>query len=147
MIAKSCFLLIPVLVITLAANAQETIWEQTERAFQLAEQANFVASYDMRERMDIGVGALSADPVARQVIDFDLDELTGFFDKQRHKDLIVVIIEKHVWPDEKLAEEVERLKTYFIARGYRRICIQQASAVARGIHLDYRVEAEEEANQ
>jgi len=65
------------------------------------------------------------------------DELDGFFDRQNNKSLVVVIIEKNLWSDERMKEEVGRLRSYFVARGYKRISVQQGLGGGRGEYLDY----------
>ncbi|MEP4079066.1 hypothetical protein [Haloferula sp.] len=111
--------------------------EETRRAFDLESKADFVAWYSTDGKLDIGVGRADKERNIHYPIRFALDELEGFFDDQRHKGLIVVTVAKHVWADDELNEHLERLRDYFIARGYERIVIEQAYASGRGIHLEH----------
>lgn len=66
---------------------------------------------------------------------FDFEQLREFFRFQRHKRLIVVIFHKRMW-DETIPDHVEKVRKFFHDAGYKRICIQQALGVGRGIYLD-----------
>jgi hypothetical protein len=110
---------------------------ETERAFKQEAAADFVAWYSTEGKLDIGVGRTDKKENLHHPISFTLDELEGFFKDQKHKDLIVVGIEKHVWTDEVLKQHVAKLRDYFVARGYARVVIQQAYGGGRGIHLDH----------
>ncbi len=111
--------------------------EETKRAFRLESESDFTAWYSTDGKLDIGVGRIDKAQNLQHPIRFTLDELEGFFDDQKHKGLIVVTVAKHVWTDEELSERITRLRDYFIARGYKRIVIEQAHASGRGIHLEY----------
>lgn len=109
----------------------------TQRAFRLESEADFVAWYSTDGKLDIGVGRTDKEQNLHHPIRFTLDEVEGFFDDQRHKGLIIVTVAKHVWTDQELAKHIIRLRDYFVARGYKRIVIEQAYGSGRGIHLEY----------
>lgn len=110
----------------------------TEKTIRLEREADIVASYHTDGRLDVGIGKFDRKVGARDSILFTFDELEGFFDSQNNKSLIVVVIEKNVWSAQRVEEEVERLRAYFAARGYRRISIQQGLGGGRGEYLDYK---------
>ena len=110
---------------------------ETKRAFDLESKADLVAWYSTDGKLDIGIGRTDKTQNLHHPISFTLDELEHFFDRQKHKDLIVVTVAKNVWTDEELTGHVNRLRDYFIARGYKRIVIEQAYGSGRGIHLEY----------
>jgi hypothetical protein len=109
----------------------------TEKTMRLESEADMVASYHTDRRFDIGIGKFDRKGGARDSILFTFDELEGFFDRQNNKSLVVVIIEKNLWSDERMKEEVGRLRSYFVARGYKRISVQQGLGGGRGEYLDY----------
>ncbi|MEO5713237.1 MAG: hypothetical protein ABIT37_07085 [Luteolibacter sp.] len=126
------------------AQASHRFSEETERAFKQEAAADFVAWYSTDGKLDIGVGRTDKEPQLHHPIRFPLGELEDFFDAQKHKDLIVVGIEKNTWSDEELKRHVEKLRIYFLARGYSRVVIQQGLGSGRGIHLDYKAKKEAE---
>ena len=118
--------------------------EETARAFKQVEEADFVAWYSMGGKLDIGVGRTDKDRNLHHPITFTLEELEDFFGDQKHKDLIVVGIMKHVWTDDELKKHVEKLRDFFVERGYAKIVIQQAHGSGRGIHLEHTSKPEAE---
>ena len=111
--------------------------EETKRAFRLESEADFVAWYSTDGKLDIGVGRTDKKRNLHHPIRFTLEELEGFFDGQKHKGLIVVTVAKNVWTDDELSEHLTRLRDYFVARGYKRVVIEQAYGFGRGIHLEH----------
>ncbi len=109
----------------------------TERAFKLEEEADFVAWYSLDGKLDVGVGRTDKKENLYHSIKFSLEELEGFFDKQKHKNLIVVGIQKQNLTKEVLEMHITKLRDYFVARGYARVVIQQAYGNGRGIHLEH----------
>jgi len=105
--------------------------------FELEKEANLVVGYSIDHKIDIGVGRVSGD-FREEVINFDKEQLVSFFDDQRKKDLIVVIVAKHTWTDHEVSEISLELRDYFIARGYKHISIQQGLGGGRGLHLDHK---------
>jgi|GEM_PF-4515709 len=102
-----------------------------ERAFELERRADLVAWYHTDGRIRI-------DSVSRQEIELEGSpaELSGFFDQQQKKALVVIIVAKNVWDDAELASHLAYLNHYFTSRGYRRVVIQQARAYGRPTHSD-----------
>ncbi len=115
-------------------------WDKvTEKMCKLEATADLVVCYDPHNKeIDLGIGR--SDGHTREVVPFSLDALYKFFDDQRHKNLIVIIFEKHMLDDAELQVEVNRIRDYFVSRGYKRISIQQGLGGGRGEHLDYKVE-------
>ncbi len=120
-----------------SSNGAVRFSEETNRAFRLEAESDISAWYSTDGKLDIGIGRTDKEQNLHHPIKFTLEELEGFFDGQKHKELIVVTVHKHVWTKQELAEHVTRLRDYFIARGYKRIVIEQAYASGRGIHLEY----------
>jgi hypothetical protein len=118
--------------------------KETARAFELEEKADFVADYSTDGKLDIGVGRTDKAQGIHHSIRFSLEELEGFFDDQRHKDMIVVVVAKNVWTDEELQNHVLKLRDYFVARGYKKVVIQQGLGGGRGIHLEHDAKAKAE---
>lgn len=106
---------------------------KTDRAFRIEADADIVVEYTGDGKMDIDIIQ------ARTPVFFDPDELIGFFDRQRHKKLIVVIFHKSTRDDTAIQAEVSKLNAYFKDRGYRRVVIQQYYGFSRGTHSDVRV--------
>ncbi|MBK1826380.1 hypothetical protein [Haloferula rosea] len=105
--------------------------------FELRDSADTLVDYHGDGSMDLGIKNTDG-----RTLRLDLKQLRQFFDQQKHKALIVVVIAKQRWPDEKLREEVDRLRSYFIKRGYRRIVIQQATSGGHcPTYLDHTVPA------
>jgi hypothetical protein len=115
----------------------------TKRAFEQVAAADFVVSYSTDGKLNIGVGRTDRQGV-HSPIAFSPEELERFFDNQRHKDLIVVVVAKNVWSDEEVKNHVLKLRDYFVARGYKKVVIQQGSGSGRGIHLEHDAKAKAE---
>lgn len=115
----------------------------TARAFEMEKQADFVADYATDGKLDIGIGRTDNEQGIHHSIRFSLEELEDFFDDQRHKNSIVVVVAKNLWTDEELQNHVLKLRDYFIARGYKKVIIQKGSGGGRGIHLEYDAKAKE----
>ena len=125
--------------VPLALNQEEAevqFQAVTQRAFEQEAAADFVAWYSTDGKLDIGVGRTDKKGIHHS-IRFSLGELESFFDKQKHKQWIVVGIDKHVWSDEILQKHVMRLKEYFVARGYKKVVIQEGLGLGRGILLEH----------
>jgi|GEM_PF-4864753 len=110
---------------------------ETLRAFELEEKADLVANYSTAGKLDIGIGRTDKAQSLHHPIYFPLEELEKFFNNQRHKNLIVVVVAKNVWTDEEFQKNVLKLRDYFVARGYKKIVIQQGLGAGRGIHLEH----------
>jgi len=108
----------------------------TKRAFEQEAAADFVVSYSTHGKLNIGVGPTDRQGVHAPIM-FSLAELERFFDRQKNKQLIVVVIAKNVWSDDELQRHVLRLRDYFVARGYKKVVIQQGSGASRGIQLEH----------
>lgn len=103
---------------------------ETERAFAQERQADLVVFY-------YGSGEMRIEAVSgRRVNDDSPADLPEFLERQKKKSLVVVIIEKQVWPEEELTRHLAHLNSYFLGHGYRRVVIQQARATGRPIHSD-----------
>lgn len=108
-------------------------WEATQRAFAREKSADFVVRYSGDDVFEIGVGTTTT----RDGVEifsprsFPADELISFFDRQRHKQLVVVIFEKGVLFKGTRQDEVTKIHSYFKERGFKRIVIQQARANGR----------------
>ena len=113
---------------------------ETAHAFELERSADFVANYSTGGKLDIGIGRTDKAKKIQSSISFSLEELETFFDVQRHKDLIVVVVAKNTWSDKELQNHVAKLRDYFVARGYKKVAIQQGLGAGRGIHLEYEAE-------
>ena len=62
--------------------------------------------------------------------------VTAFFDSQRKKSMVVVIVAKNVWEPGVEATHLNFIRHYFTERGYNRIVIQQARSMGRPTHSD-----------
>ncbi len=103
---------------------------ETERAFAQERQADLVVFY--RRSGEMRIESLSGKPVEDDTpVDFP-----GFLDRQAKKSLVVVIIEKQVWPEEEVARHLAFINKFFLGHGYRRVVIQQARGNGRPIHSD-----------
>ena len=106
-----------------------------EEAFAVEESADIVAEHTMDGKFDIGVGRLvSVEGIemgGRKPQYFDRDELVGFFNRQKHKEVIVLIFHKSMRNHEEDMIEVAQMNAYFKERGYERIVIQQYRAFGR----------------
>jgi hypothetical protein len=114
--------------------AEEASYEEaTQRAFALADSADQVVRYEGDEMFDIGIGKTTTREGVKGFSprSFPADELISFFDRQRHKQLVVVIFEKRVSYKGTQQDEVTKIHAYFKERGYKRIVIQQARATGR----------------
>lgn len=107
----------------------------TKKAFKLAKNADIVIDYNSAGELDLRIRDGSK---GRNYVDFKLADLVDYFDEQRHKDLIVIVFDKSMRSREQAYKEAGVLKDYFIARGYKRICVQQGYSTCRGIYLDHR---------
>lgn len=103
---------------------------ETERAFAQERQADLVVFY--RRSGEMRIESISGKPVD----DDSPADFPAILDRQRKKSLVVVIIEKQVWPEEELARHLAFLNGYFLGHGYRRVVIQQARGNGRPIHSD-----------
>ena len=111
---------------------------ETERAFDQVEEADFVARYTSDEKLLVGIGPANWDgKTVADSVPFELADLKAFFYQQKKKDLIVVVIDKNTWTDEKLKQGLETLREFFVARGYAKVVIQQMRGSGRGIHLEH----------
>ena len=113
------------LSISMGLLAQEVKRDSYISKFDIEEikNADFVAYYSTNKKLDIGIGP-SRDGVDH-LIKFDLNELERFFDKQKHKNIIVLVIESHRLSNEKIKTHAKTLYDFFIARGYKKVIIQQ----------------------
>lgn len=143
---KSVFIAISLFLFSLASSADQkalseeelkkmTYREQTARAFQQVEKADMVISYSLSGKIDLGIGKIKGN--TKYPILFTLDELVGFFHDQKHKDSIIIVIQKHALSPEQLKPHIIKLRDYFVKRGYKWISIQQAFGHGRGIHLEH----------
>lgn len=129
------------LLLVLAGN----VWAERPAARKEADRlrwtADIVVNYSIEEKLDICVGVFEVVDGARvwKQIDFALEELKAFFALQRHKDLIVIVLDKR-WMgddrDKKIAEIVDTLTGYFFAAGYKRVVIEQGLSYGRLTHSD-----------
>lgn len=122
-----------------AAAEELDLAKEVARRLELG--ADFVAEYTSQGELDIYVGRAGEDEGIFHPHLFTFDEVKGFFEKQKHKDLITVIIHKHTWDQKKTKAEVEKIRSFFVARGYKRISIQQIEEKGRSFHLDFTVES------
>jgi len=68
-------------------------------------------------------------------------DLAKFFHEQPRKDLIVIIFEKNVLEDAQRMAIAKEFRSYFLARGYKRILIQQATSGGRfPVYIDHKAE-------
>ncbi len=106
-----------------------------EEIWNLIESADMVADYTFRGRININVGKLEGN--VHHPITFNLEELEYYFDKQKHKDLIVIWFDKRAQVDgEKIQKLVEQLNKYFFQRGYKRIVLLQGLGDGVGLYSD-----------
>ena len=104
--------------------------KQSIELCELEKLADIVVDYTSSDQLHIiGSDSKGGDRI--------LEELTDFFDGQKNKDLVVVIICKHMWSQDEVVKKVHKINEYFIARGYSRISIQQALGASRGFHSNY----------
>lgn len=95
------------------------------------EKADFQIRYSIdRERLDIGIGEIHEKdkyPPTGVIhsITFTFEELEGFWKEQRHKQFIVVVLDKWAGSDEDRDEAAKRLTEYFFEAGFRRVLIRQ----------------------
>jgi hypothetical protein len=89
---------------------------------KLSGNADLVIDYTYEGKFNIRHGKIEEN--VRQPIRSELEDYELFFDKQRHKDLIVVwfdILPQH--DGETLKDSIEKLNKYFFKRGYKRIML------------------------
>ncbi|MFT5497267.1 MAG: hypothetical protein ACI9TH_002673 [Kiritimatiellia bacterium] len=104
-------------------------------AFDLEQQANNVASYDcFNGKLDVEIGAIRN--TIRQAKEFSFEELEYYYKQQNHKELMVVVVGKHNFPEKFLQLHLKYINDYFFKCGFRRVVIQQAYSSARGTHSD-----------
>jgi hypothetical protein len=106
------------------------------------ESCDFYVKYDPYEKtMDIGVR------VRGDRTSFRPFELQNFFDSQRHKNSVVVILDKNNLEEEdkiEFSKQLEDIKNYFIVRGYSHIAIGQANGGGSPLPLlEYHNKAEQ----
>ena len=109
---------------------------ESKRACALEKSADLVVEFTFDGELDIGVG--SSRDGARYPQHFSFGELVGFFDEQRHKQLIVVNVHKGAPGEDSIQEAIDRINRYFKDRGYRRVVICQFRGWGRPIHSDTR---------
>jgi hypothetical protein len=116
---------------------------ENERADALEKAADYVVHYTDDGKFDIGVGRLNSvegrEWKSLKSVYFEQDELVSFFDRQRHKDLIVILFHKSSRGSDAVRKEVAKMNAYFKDRGYKRIVIQQLLAFGRPILSDITV--------
>jgi hypothetical protein len=82
--------------------------------------ADITTSITIEGKYRIGVGRKNAEGVFVEVT-FVIEELEHFFEKQRHKDLIVIRIEKRPKPFDR--KDTQNVADFFIRRGYSRVIV------------------------
>ena len=107
---------------------------ESKRAFALEKAADLVIEFGGDGKLDIGVGTTSSSGRNPQL--FNFGELVGFFDEQRHKDLLVVNFTKAASIRGSLESDITMVNCYFRDRGYRRVVICQFRSSSYPIHSD-----------
>lgn len=100
-------------------------WEEEKKA-------DFNVTFDHDDKLDIGIGTVQGATI--KPIRFTLPELAWFWKKQKHKEMIVVVLAKWDPTDDERKELAKRLTEYFFRAGFRRVLIRQASG-GFGYHL------------
>lgn len=109
----------------------------TEEAFKAELEADVVVTYTWRENLDIGVEVMSPrNDGSLAGMEHSPRELQHFFKSQKHKKLVVVILDKNTWDDDKIGRIVTEMTQYFFDAGYRRVVIQQGRGSGRGTYSD-----------
>lgn len=106
----------------------------TERAFEIENKADCVVDYTVDGKYDIGVGVI--DEGCRHSHLFDPNELECYFERLKHKDLIVVVIRKNTWDQETVAKHVDEINNFLFNCGFKRVVVQQGYGGSRGIWSD-----------
>lgn len=114
--------------------------EESGRAFEQVKRADLVVDFSTDGRL-----AVDRLPVGGSVADYasqwNLDQFPDFLQQQAQKQFVVVVMAKNTWSDAQRDERVIKLRDYFVACGYSRISVQQATGGSgRRILLDHRVE-------
>jgi hypothetical protein len=108
--------------------------EATDHAFEIERTADYVVEYTIAGKYDIGVGHIKDDARHPQV--FTAEELEHYFTALKHKDLIVIVIQKNTWTSEDVERRVAEINSYFFKCGFNRVVVQQGRAFSRGTWSD-----------
>jgi hypothetical protein len=104
--------------------------DESSKALEQEKQADLVVNYSTAGDFRVKGSEQALAP----------EEAAEFFDQQSKKDFLVVIVAKNTWSEEQLGQQIEKLRNFFVARGYRKISIQQGLGGGRGIHLEHSAE-------
>lgn len=109
-------------------------------SFKLMEQADFSIYRTADGEYDIGVGPVK--PWEHSQIYspryFTAEELNHFWEKQKHKDFIVVYFFKSGDSDEELLAQAKAVQAYFFKLGFKRVRVHQAYSFGVGVWCDDR---------
>lgn len=85
--------------------------------------ADFEVAYSNEGKLHIGIGAVR-DGV-QHVISFSFEELAPFWERQRHKDFILIVLAKGNRTEDERKALAKRLNDYFFKAGFRRVRVRQ----------------------
>lgn len=103
-------------------------------AFNEAAKADFDIDYGHDGKFDLGIGPLR-DGI-HYPITFTFEDLRYFWEKQRHKDFVVVTLAKADLDDTQWRKLAERITDYLFQSGIRRVRIHQAFGNGVGVLSD-----------
>jgi hypothetical protein len=96
---------------------------------------DIVVRYSSKGLLDIGVKRAVGTTDEMVSVAHTVHELRPYFEAQKHKDGILIVVAKNDWDDAKVKLVTSEISDYFTTLGYRRIVIQQAMGNAAQIIL------------
>lgn len=139
---------IPVSLFIVGRLGAEAAPESARNSFVLEQDADVVIYYtpgNDQGGMEISVGPQKDNKpptvIRKEKFSATSEGLARFFDQQPRKNLIVIVYRKNQLEDVECKAIATKLKDYFLARGYKRISIQQATAgLSRPVYMDYQTQ-------
>jgi len=137
-----------VIIPKMDAPPADAVPDHLKDLFKMEDEADVLIYYQPdfeKNNMEIRCGPKqdknAREAVRKETFSPTSEPLLKFFDDQPRKNLIVIVYEKNMLGDAECRAKATILKDYFVARGYKRISIQQASnGLSRMIYADYKRE-------
>ena len=144
-----------VIIPKLDAPPADAVPKTLEDFFKMEHDADVVIYYDPdheKNNMKITLGPVQDNnthvAARNETFSPTSAQLQKFFNDQPRKNLIVIVYEKNVLEDAESMAKAIVLKDYFVARGYKRISIQQATnGLSRRIYVDYNADQKDASKQ
>ncbi len=144
-----------VIIPKLDAPPADAVPKTLEDFFKMEHDADVVIYYDPdheKNNMKITLGPVQDNnthaAVRNETFSPTSAQLQKFFNDQPRKNLIVIVYEKNVLEAAESMAKAIVLKDYFVARGYKRISIQQATnGLSRRIYVDYNADQKDASKQ